>query len=73
MTTEERDQLVKRYKTEVDDVILSYEDDENGRAVDLLDESDFHSLTIGWAMAQGLNPTDAFDFANHIRYHTDLG
>jgi hypothetical protein len=64
--------LIDAFKREVSDVVDSYEDERNGKAVDLLDEADFHSLTIGWAMARGLNPSDAFDFANHIRYHTDL-
>lgn len=38
----------------------------------LYEETDFHGLTCGWAMAQGMNPSDAYDFATYIRYNTDL-
>ncbi len=38
----------------------------------LYEETDFHSLTCGWAMAQGMNPSDAYNFATYIRYNTDL-
>ena len=31
------------------------------------------SLTAGWAVAKGLDPEDAYDFASYIRYKTDLG
>ena len=31
------------------------------------------SLTVGWAIAKGLNTVQAIDYAHHIRYETDLG
>jgi len=30
-------------------------------------------LTLGWAVAKGLTPEAAYNFAVHIRYKTDLG
>ena len=36
--------------------------------VDPEDELDWYSLSIGWAIAKGLNPSDAQEFANHMRY-----
>lgn len=33
----------------------------------------WESLTMGWAIAKGLDPEDAYDFAVYIRYKTDLG
>lgn len=41
--------------------------------VDPSSEQDWYSLTLGWAIAKGLTPEQAHEFANHIRYHTDLG
>ena len=38
----------------------------------LYDESDFHSLTAGWAMAQTLTPSAAFEFATFVRYNTNM-
>lgn len=73
MTKKLRDRLIKKFKVEVNDVVETYEDKENGKAVDLLNETDFHALTIGWGMAQGLNPSDAFGLATFIRYNTPYG
>lgn len=41
--------------------------------IDPDDEMCWLSLTYGWALAKGLSPTEAHEFALHIRYHTDLG
>lgn len=40
--------------------------------VDPDSELDWFSLTLGWVIAKGISPEAAFDFALHIRYHTDL-
>jgi hypothetical protein len=37
------------------------------------DEEDWYSLTLGWALGKGLEPTDAHDFARFVRYKTDMG
>jgi len=41
--------------------------------IDEYNEEDWRSLTIGWAIAKGLSPKEARDFARHIRYDTELG
>jgi len=56
--------LIEQFKVECDD------------RADLIDpdcELCWKSLTVGWAIAKGLEPDDAHDFTLHIRYHTDLG
>ncbi len=61
---EVKKELTERFKMEVS--IFPHE-------VDPDSEEDWKSLTIGWAIAKGLNPTDARKFAIYIRYQTDLG
>jgi hypothetical protein len=58
------EQLIQLFKTECSD-----------RASEIDPNNEFHwlHLTIGWAIAKGLNPEAAYDFARHIRYETDLG
>lgn len=56
--------LTKQFETEVDN--LSEEVDPN-------DEQDWYSLSLGWAIGKGLTPEHAIDFAEHIRWDTDLG
>lgn len=58
------DKLIESFKKEVDD---------KARDIDQNNEYDWFSLTLGWALGKGLNPDLAFDFALHIRYHTELG
>lgn len=41
--------------------------------IDEANDQDWLSLTLGWAIAKGLSPSDAWDFALHIRYETELG
>ena len=41
--------------------------------IDAENSQDWYSLTLGWAIAKGLSPADAQDFATHIRYKTELG
>jgi hypothetical protein len=64
MTVRQRNALEKRFKEQVHD---------KAQAVDKEGELDWHSLTIGWALAHGCNASDAYNFATYIRYHTDLG
>lgn len=64
MTKERRDELVVLFKTEVHD---------RGEEIDGSSEQDWYSLTLGWAVAKGLLPTEAHEFARHVRYHTELG
>lgn len=56
--------LLTQFKTEVDD---------RSGEVDQYDEHDWLSLTVGWAIAKGLSPEDANDFATYVRYNTDMG
>lgn len=38
-----------------------------------LGETEWWSMTLGWALAKGLNPEEAAGFASFIRYKTSLG
>lgn len=46
---------------------------DRAKEIDPDNEHDWHSLTIGWALAKGYLPDPAYRFATHIRYHTNLG
>lgn len=46
---------------------------DRAKEIDPDKEHDWLSLTLGWAIAKGLEPEKAVEFALHIRYHTDLG
>lgn len=37
-----------------------------------LDPQDWISLVLGWAVAKGVAPSEAHEFAVHVRYKTDL-
>lgn len=58
------EELIKLFKTECHD---------RAGEIDPENERDWYCLTLGWAIAKGLSPSDAYDFALHIRYKTDLG
>jgi hypothetical protein len=58
------EQLIQLFKTECSD---------RASEIDTDDSQDWFSLTLGWAVAKGLTPEAAYDFAVHIRYKTDLG
>lgn len=60
-------ELVEKFRVEVS----QHFDDEESEEYSLYEESDFRSITCGWAMAQGMNPIDAYDFASYVRYETD--
>jgi hypothetical protein len=64
-----REELTQLFVSQVDSYFL----DEKSANSSLYDETDFHALTCGWAMAHGLNPCEAYDFATYIRYETELG
>jgi hypothetical protein len=53
--------------------VFQHEIAERAKEVDPENQHDWHSLTIGWAIAKGLRPNDALEFATHIRYATNLG
>lgn len=36
--------------------------------IDPNDDQDWYSLSIGWALAKGLEPQDAYQFAEWMRY-----
>lgn len=57
-------ELIKQFTNEV--VQHTNEIDPDG-------DEDWHSLTVGWAIAHGLEPELARKFAHHIRYKTELG
>jgi hypothetical protein len=57
------------------DLASTFKNEVNDRAmkIDPNQEYDWLSLTIGWALAKGLNPKPAREFATYIRYETELG
>lgn len=57
------------------DLVLLFKSEIADRAnlVDPSNEQDWFSLTLGWAIAKGLTPDEAHEFASFIRYKTDLG
>jgi hypothetical protein len=57
------DTLQAQFKTECHD---------HGSEIDPENNHDWLSLTIGWAIAKGLSPDNANDFAIYIRYSTNL-
>jgi hypothetical protein len=64
MKKEFDESLIDQFKTEVSD---------RADDVDPSSDHDWFSLTLGWAIAKGLEPEPAHTFAIYIRYHTDLG
>jgi len=58
-----RKELEITFKNEVTD---------NASKIDPSQEQDWYSLILGWALAKGLSPKDAHDFALYIRYETEL-
>jgi len=63
MIEKERERLTALFKKEVDD---------HAEAVDPDQEEDWGSLTLGWALAKGVPPDEAREFASHIRYKTEF-
>lgn len=64
MTKTTRNRLAKKFKETVSD---------RYGEIDSAMGQDWYSLTLGWALASGLNPKDAHEFASYIRYETELG
>jgi hypothetical protein len=58
------EKLIAQFQVEVFDKAIE---------IDPTNELDWYSITVGWALAKGLEPNKAIDFAIHIRYETDLG
>ncbi len=46
---------------------------DKAKEIDNNDEQDWYSLALGFALGKGRNPEEAHNFANHVRYKTDLG
>jgi hypothetical protein len=59
----------------IEELIEPFKTECHSRAgeIDAENSQDWYSLTLGWAIAKGLSPADAQDFAVHIRYKTELG
>jgi hypothetical protein len=55
--------LLDLFKAEVSD---------RSNQVDPEDMEDWHSLVLGWAIAKGMDPEKAREFATYVRYSTDL-
>ena len=53
--------------------IFKAEVHDKAKAIDPDNELEWLSLTAGWAIAKGLKPEDAREFASYIRYQTSLG
>lgn len=61
-------ELIDRFASQVS----SFFNDPESEETLLYEETNFHGLTCGWAMAQGMTPFEAYEFATYIRYNTDL-
>lgn len=46
---------------------------DRAKEIDPSGEEHWGSLTLGWAIAKGMEPDTAYRFATHIRYKTNLG
>ena len=57
-------QMTADFKKEIHD---------KSKEIDPSNEQDWFSLTLGWAIAKGMNINQAYKFARHIRYNTNLG
>lgn len=53
--------------------LFKAECDDRSAEIDPDDEHDWKSLTLGWAVAKGMKPEEAQEFASYIRYRTELG
>lgn len=42
------------------------------KLIDPYNSEDWYSLALGWAIAKGISPEEAHEFAKLIRYYTDL-
>ena len=57
------------------DLVNQFHTEISNRAaeVDPSNEQDWYSISLGWAIAKGLTPELAHEFAIDIRYKTQLG
>lgn len=62
-----REEYLDAFRKEVDDKFK-----QRIEGHDLYDETDFKSLTQGWAIANGMSLTEAYEFASFVRYKTDM-
>lgn len=65
--------LVLPSKPEERDALFKAECSDRSKEIDGQGELHWHALTVGWAIAKGMNPDEAWEFATHIRYETELG
>lgn len=58
----------------IDAWLAAFKEEVTDRAsdVDPDNEQDWGSLTLGWALAKGMTPNEANEFATFVRYNTDL-
>jgi len=64
MNSKKKARLTNLFKIEVSD---------RAKEIDPDYLHDWHSLTYDWAIAKGVDPAEAYKFANYIRYKTELG
>lgn len=71
----QRQQQIKNYEKRHTALIAAFKAECHNRAssIDPDDEQDWYSLTLGWALAKGIKPYAAHEFASFIRYFSDLG
>lgn len=58
--------LISKFESEVTNPLKA-----SAATASLLQHEDFKSLAIGWAIGNGLNPEDAYEFADYMA-HNDL-
>lgn len=56
--------LALQFKMEVSD---------RAKEVDPEQKQNWHSLTLGWALAKGLSPEESYEFSTAVRYKSNLG
>lgn len=52
--------------------MFKQEVDKRSASIDPDNEYCWLSLTVGWAIAKGMKPNDAHEFASYVRYNTDM-
>ena len=45
---------------------------DNKKLIDPYNWEDWYSLALGWAIAKGVSPDEAHNFAKIVRYYTEL-
>lgn len=63
-----QEEFLEAFRKEVDDKFK----EPDSADYQLYSEADFHSITAGWGMANGMTPKQAHEFATFVRYKTDM-